>query len=257
MKRLYRQTNPFSIVSFHRRRRQQNSLNNAFYNLIEPLFDLLKSPSIQFKFMQARTRRQKEIFDYITEFIEKRGYEPSYQQIAKHFQIASKSAIAKHIIALEEQGLVVRRRDNGSFSLQINPQKVVTNDSICEIEWLDVPMIDDFDKEFENEPLFVPAFLLGRLQPEKIRAFIVPNDAMLDKQICEGDIALIEEKLFPRDGDCIVAVVENNRAVLKNFYRDGAFIELRPSNEGYETIRLTADKVEIKGIYRGLLRPLL
>jgi repressor LexA len=56
--------------------------------------------------MQARTRRQKEILSYITEFIENRGYEPSYQQIAKHFQIASKSAIAKHIAALEEQGLI-------------------------------------------------------------------------------------------------------------------------------------------------------
>jgi repressor LexA len=209
--------------------------------------------------MQARTRRQKEILSYITEFIENRGYEPSYQQIAKHFQIASKSAIAKHIAALEEQGLIARRRENGSFSLQLNPKKAekMTNDSVCAIEWLDVPAMDDFDEEFENETLFVPAFLLGRIQPEKVRAFIVPNDAMLEKQICEGDIALIEEKLFPRDGDCIVAVIENNRAVLKNFYRDGAFIELRPSNPDYETLRLAADQVEIKGIYRGLLRPLM
>jgi repressor LexA len=207
--------------------------------------------------MQARTRRQREILTYITEFIENRGYEPSYQQIAKHFQIASKSAIAKHIVALEEQGLIARRRENGSFSLQINPKKAVTNDSICAIDWLDVPMMDDFDAEFENETLFVPTFLLGRLQPDKIRAFLVPNDAMLDKQICEGDIALIEEKFFARDGDCIVAVIEKNRAVLKNFYRDGAFVELRPANEDYETIRLTADQVEVKGIYRGLLRPLM
>ncbi len=205
--------------------------------------------------MQARTRRQREILTYIIEFIENRGYEPSYQQIAKHFQIASKSAIAKHIAALEEQGLIARRRENGSFSLQINPKKPVTNDSVCAIEWLDVPQMDDFDETFENEILFIPEILLGRLQPEKVRAFLVPNDAMLDKQICEGDIVLIEEKLFPRDGDCIVAVIENNRAVLKNFYRDGAFVELRPSNENYETIRLAADLVEIKGIYRGLLRP--
>lgn len=207
--------------------------------------------------MQARTRRQREILDYITEFIEKRGYEPSYQQIAKHFQIASKSAIAKHIVALEEQGLIARRRENGSFSLQLNPKKAVTNDSVCAIEWLDVPSMDEFGEELETEPLFVPAFLLGRLQPDKIRAFVVPNDAMLEKQICEGDVALIEEKLFPRDGDCIVAVIENTGAVLKNFYRDGAFIELRPSNPDYETIRLSADKIEIKGIYRGLLRPLM
>ncbi len=209
--------------------------------------------------MQARTRRQREILTYITDFIENRGYEPSYQQIAKHFQIASKSAIAKHIAALEAQGLIARRRENGSFSLQLNPRKTTktTNDSVCAIEWLDVPLMDDFDEEFENETLFVPAFLLGRMPPDKIRAFIVPNDAMLAKQICEGDIALIEEKFFARDGDCIAAVIEKNRAVLRNFYRDGAFVELRPANEDYELIRLTADKIEIKGIYRGLLRPLV
>ena len=209
--------------------------------------------------MQARTRRQREILNYITEFIENRGYEPSYQQIAKHFQIASKSAIAKHIAALEEQGLIARRRENGSFSLQLNPKKaeMTLDDSVCAVEWLEIPKTDDFDEEFENEILIVPAFLLGRVQPEKIRAFLVPNDAMLDKQICEGDIALIEEKLFPRDGDCIVAVIENERAVLKNFYRNGAFIELRSANEEYETISLPADKVEVKGIFRGLLRPLL
>ena len=71
-----------------------------------------------------RTKRQREIFDYIKSFIENRGYEPSYQQIAKHFHIASKSAIAKHIAALEQQGLVIRSRENGSFSLQIASKSV-------------------------------------------------------------------------------------------------------------------------------------
>lgn len=207
--------------------------------------------------MQARTRRQREILDYITEFIEYRGYEPSYQQIAKHFQIASKSAIAKHIAALEAQGLIARRRENGSFSLQLNPKKSVANDLICAVEWLDVPKMEDFEDYFDDEIIFVPIFLLGRLQPDKIRAFLVPDNAMLEKQICEGDVALIEEKTFARDGDCIVAVLEQNRAVLNNFYRDGAFIELRPSNPEFESIRLSADQVEIKGVYRGLLRPLM
>lgn len=206
--------------------------------------------------MQARTRRQREILDYITEFIGNRGYEPSYQQIAKHFHIASKSAIAKHIAALEEQGLIARRRDNGSFSLQVNPKKVVINDSVCAIEWLEVPKLENLVDDLEDEMLFVPMFLIGRLQPDKIRAYFVPDDAMLDKQICEGDIALIEEKSFARDGDCIVAVLEQTRTVMNNFYRDGAFIELRPSNAEYETIRLSADSVEIKGVFRGLLRPL-
>ena len=208
-----------------------------------------------------RTRRQREILDYITNFIENRGYEPSYQQIAKHFHIASKSAIAKHISALEQQGLLFRKRENGTFSLQLasrmRSQNGNNNDAVCEIEWLEIPLTDESEEDFEDEPLYVPALLLGFTQPDKVRAFRVQNDAMLGKHIREGDIVLIEEKSFARDGDCVVAVIENSRAVLKNYYRDGAFTELRPSNDEYETERLSADQIQIKGIYRGLLRPLL
>ena len=84
----------------------------------------------------------------------------------------------------------------------------------------------------------------------------VTNDAMLEKNIVEGDIALIEKRTFVRDGDCVAAVVESARTVLKNYYRAGAYIELRPSNHRYETIRLPADRIEVLGILRGLLRQL-
>ena len=208
-----------------------------------------------------RTKRQREIFDYIKSFIENRGYEPSYQQIAKHFQIASKSAIAKHITALEQQGLLYRSRENGSFSLQLasrhRSQSIVENDAVCLIEWLENAANEEFEEELNDEPLFVPTVMLGTTMPGKLRAFRVRNDAMIGKNIREGDIVLIEEKPFPRDGTCVAAIIDNKQTVLKNYYRDGAFVELRPSNDEYETIRMPADQIEIKGIYRGLLRPLI
>ena len=91
--------------------------------------------------MQPRTRRQREVLDYITTFIEERGYEPSYQQIARHFRIASKSAIAKHIAALENQGLLSRQRENGSFGLQVK-QKESVSESVFDLEWLEIPLQD-------------------------------------------------------------------------------------------------------------------
>lgn len=207
-----------------------------------------------------RTKRQREIFDYIKNFIERRGYEPSYQQIAKHFHIASKSAIAKHITALEQQRLLIRTRENGSFSLKLASQMRLqngnSNDAVCRIEWLDVQKNEVSDEASDEEPLYVPLLMIGSTEPEKLRAFRVPNDAMLGKNIREGDIVLIEEKSFPRDGECVAAIIDNKEAVLKNFYRSGANVELRPSNENYETTEMPADQIEIKGIYRGLLRPL-
>jgi repressor LexA len=203
--------------------------------------------------MQPRTRRQREILDFITEFIEERGHIPSYQQIARKFKIASKSAIAKHIAAMEKQGILKRRREDGSFGLELSQGNPAV-ESVCEIEWLETASDDGFRENWEQEPIFVPKFLLGYYEPERIRAFRVPNNSMLDDHICEGDIALIEKRSFARDGAIVVAELET-RVVLKRFYRVGANVELRPANQNYQTISLSADKVSIQGVMHGLLRP--
>ena len=206
--------------------------------------------------MQPRTKRQREILDYITHFIEEHGYEPSYQQIARRFRIASKSAIAKHIAALENQGLILRHHENGCFNLQLRPKTSTANDSVCEIHWIDVPPGENYEDEWESSPLLVPRFLLGFVQPERIRAFRVRNDSMIEDHICEGDVALIEERSFARDGDCVVAILTKERVALQRFYRVGAEVELRPANKDYSTLRLPANQVSIKGVFRALLRPL-
>lgn len=204
--------------------------------------------------MQPRTKRQREVFEYIDSFIKERGYEPSYQQIARHFRIASRSAIAKHIAALERQGLLSRLRENGSFGLHILT-KSSASDSICEIEWLDVPPCAGFKDEWEHGSIFVPKFLIGFFQPERIFAYRVRNDSMIEESICEGDVALVEKRAFARDGDLVVAVVEKDSVVLKRFYRKGSTVELRPANKDYVSIHLSAEKVEVKGVFRSLLRP--
>jgi repressor LexA len=206
--------------------------------------------------MQPRTKRQREVLDYVTQFIEQHGYEPSYQQIARRFRIASKSAIAKHIAALENQGFLLRVRENGSFNLQLRSKTSVAA-AVCEIHWLTLPKVESFEESWEQSPLLVSRFLLGGiLLPERVRAFRVRDDSMIDDHICEGDVALIEERSFARDGDCVVALIENEQVALKRFYRVGANIELRPANRDYEVRRLSAEKVLIKGVFRALFRPL-
>lgn len=206
--------------------------------------------------MQPRTRRQKEVFDYIKQYIEKHGYEPSYQLIARHLKVASKAGIAKHIEALETQGLLTRKRENGSFWIDLTPVETIA-DAVCEIEWLEIPKSETFVEDWESRALFVPKFLLGYQEPERLRAFRVTNDAMFNEHIREGDVALVEKRSYARDGDIVAALPGNKRVVLKQFYRQGAHIELRPANDGYLTIRLPANKVEILGVYRGLIRPLI
>ena len=67
--------------------------------------------AVKFLKMQTRTRRQKEVLDFITRYIDSHGYEPSYQIIARHIGVSSKAGIAKHIRALEAQGCIARRSE--------------------------------------------------------------------------------------------------------------------------------------------------
>lgn len=201
--------------------------------------------------MTARTRRQREVFDYITSFIDRHGYEPSYQQIARHFRVRSKSGIAKHVAALEQQGLIARRNNNGKFSLNPQPDRRMS-EAVCEIP-LVTNLVDDFF-EFDAELIFVPRFLFGDVSADRIFAFRVPSESMVDEHICAGDIALIERSVFAHDGEIVVALIEHKHPTFERFYNHGDEIELRPANSRLNPVRLPAEFVTIRGTFRGLLR---
>jgi repressor LexA len=113
---------------------------------------------------------------------------------------------------------------------------------------------DEFLEELEAVRIFVPRFLFGEIAPEKMFAFRVPSDAMIDEHICQGDIALIERSVFAHDGDCVLALLENKFPTLERFYNFGLEIELRPANSLLSPAMLPAEAVTIRGIFRGLLR---
>jgi repressor LexA len=203
--------------------------------------------------MLPRTQRQKEILDYITLFLERHAYEPSYAQIARHFGVKSRATIAKHIAALERRGLLTRTNKDGAFALTV---KVDDTDSLCEVRLLGriaagapIDVIDD------QETIPVPRFLLGRVRPDRVYALRVKGDSMIDEHICDGDIALIENRTEARDGEIVVALLtESNQATLKRLYRRGVNIELHPANSQLQPLTVPARDVEVQGIFRGLLR---
>ena len=206
--------------------------------------------------MQPRTQRQKEILDYITRFIERHGYEPSYAQIARHFGISSKATIAKHIEALERRGLISRRRTNGAFALDVQVEEP-DSDALCEVPLLGrIAAGAPIEAMNENaDKVSVPRFLLGRTRPDQVYALRVNGDSMIDEHICDGDIALIENRTEARDGEIVVALIGGSHATLKRLHRFGREVELRPANSQHAPLRLPAGQVQVQGIFRGLLRP--
>jgi SOS-response transcriptional repressor LexA len=166
--------------------------------------------------------------------------------------VNSRAGIARIVHDLESQGLLTRRRENGHFYLDLGKgsNRAAATGAML-IQWLEVP---DDDETPERTPFAVPDFLLGDYDPATIRAFRVVDDAMNRGNICEDDIALIEVRGFARDGQRIVAVIDDEQTVLRKYFREGADLELRADSG--EAIRLAAYRVEIKGIFRGLLRPM-
>jgi repressor LexA len=213
---------------------------------------------------RPRTQRQKEVFDYIVSFLERRGYIPSYTQIAKHLGVSSRATVAKHIKALERLGLITIHNQDGSFALVINDQEPAPPSppppAEFELLW-EIPMAgriaagQPLEVVPDGELIAVPRFLLRRAKPENVYALKVQGDSMIDEHICDGDIALIESRPDANDGEIVVALVDETHATLKRLYRHGAEVELRPSNSQLESIRIAADRVRVRGIFRALLRP--
>ncbi|HEY9500852.1 MAG TPA: S24 family peptidase, partial [Pyrinomonadaceae bacterium] len=99
-------------------------------------------------------------------------------------------------------------------------------------------------------------FLLGRVRPDRVYALRVKGDSMIDEHICDGDIALIENRTDARDGEIVVALlIEENQATLKRIYRRGLNVELQPANSQLQPLTIPANQVRVQGIFRGLLRP--
>lgn len=206
--------------------------------------------------MLPRTQRQKEILDYITRFLERHGYVPSYAQIARQFGVKSRATIAKHIAALERRGLIVREHEDGSFALNVKVEDT-SSESLVEVKLLGrIAAGAPLEVVEDEERIPVPRFLLGRVRPDRVYALKVKGDSMIDEHICDGDIALIENRTDARDGEIVVALlIEENQATLKRMYRRGLNIELQPANSQLQPFTLPANQVRVQGIFRGLLRP--
>ena len=195
--------------------------------------------------MSAPTKRQREVLDIIIRYFETNGYRPSYQRIAKHLGLKSRAGIARIVQDLENQGLLKRCRENGHFSIEMKDSGTGVT-----VAWLIVPP----GEVSEERPLSLPSFILGDYDPADIRAFRVTDSAMAPA-IDIDDIVLVELRDFCRDGQPVVAILNETEAVLRKYYRVNAEIELRSSNDSVETITIAANRVKIVGVSRGLIRP--
>ncbi|MGE5569581.1 MAG: transcriptional repressor LexA [Rhodospirillales bacterium] len=205
----------------------------------------------------AITRRQKQVLDFIAEFIETNGYSPSYEEIARGLELASLATVHKHIAALESKHYL-KRGFNQSRSLDLSPkyfQEVRRRPP--SVAALEVPLMGRITAGTPVEALANSERLnFGDfLNRENIYALEVRGNSMIEDHICSGDIVLVENTSQARDGDIVVALLRGSETTLKRFYRESdTMAVLKPANAEMEPIRVPLADLQIQGRVLAVMR---
>lgn len=205
----------------------------------------------------ALTRRQREIFDFISGFVEEQGYSPSLEEIAGAFGLSSVATVHKHVKHLVDKGYL-RKAWNRSRSVEPVP----TDEEAAAPLSVHVPILGTVAAGSPIEAIEPDAAVAEQLAipPEMIDdrkdnyVLRVRGDSMIEDQICDGDLVVIEGRREARNGETVVALVEGAEATLKRFYKSGPQVKLVPANSSMQPMEYHASQVEIRGVVRGLIR---
>ena len=195
------------------------------------------------------TKRQKEVLDFITRFVDEKGYSPSLMEIGGHFGLSSVATVHKHVENLQTKGFVTKIW-NANRSLDLT-------EKAASVRAIRLPLVGrvaagrPIEAVEQREVVAVPEDMVG-----KHNTFVleVRGDSMIDEHIRDGDLVIVEERPRVRDGDMVIALIDGEDATLKKFYRDGDKVRLQPANANVKPIVVEGSRVRIQGAVIGVLR---
>ncbi len=221
------------------------------------------------------TRKQHELVCFINDRLNETGISPSFEEMKEALDLKSKSGVHRLISALEERHFI-RRLPNRARALEVlrmpeRPEKVTRAKPAAapatpaNVRAMPQPANDVIEiplhgriaagvpiEAFEGSAMLaVPAALLGSGEHYALE---VSGDSMVEAGILDGDYALIRRTETARDGEIVVALIDDSEATLKYFRREGAMIRLDPANRAYDPQRYPPSHVRVQGKLSGILR---
>ena len=215
------------------------------------------------------TAKQRELLLFIDSRLKQDGVSPSFDEMREALDLKSKSGVHRLISALEERGFI-RRLPNRARALEVvkmpeggaapasatvTPIRPVAQAAANDT--MEIPLHGriaagtPIEALQGTESFAVPAALLG---PGEHYALEVSGDSMVEEGILDGDFALIRKVDSARDGEIVVALIDNEEATLKTYRREGNMVRLDPANRQYEPQRYDPRRVQIQGRLAGLIR---
>jgi repressor LexA len=198
-------------------------------------------------------KRQRQIVDYIAQYIQKRGYSPTLKEIAKSLGVSSLATVHEHLEALVKKG-ILKKYEGAVRGIELLDRKIGRV-----MDGIELPVMGmiaagspiephtDPDAKFQVTPSMVS---------NKKRSYVlqVKGDSMIEEGILDGDYVVIEEQEQVKDGDIVVALLENGLATLKRFFKETTRVRLEPANSAMKPIFAT--NVRVQGKVVGLIRQL-
>src|SRR5215467_6377514 len=203
----------------------------------------------------AITRRQREVYDFISRFVAEHGYSPSFEEIGKGLELTSLATVHKHVTNLEKKSLLTRDY-NRSRSIDLLPPKGRLKQAMSVNTAVVLPLVGRIaaGRPIEAVQNTETISLADFVRSKEVFVLEVRGDSMQDEAILDGDYVLVERTKTAHNGDIVVALVDASDATLKRFYREGDNIRLQPSNAAMAPIIKSASMVEIQGRVIGVLR---
>ena len=200
--------------------------------------------------MLPLTKRQREILDYLNEFIQQHGYAPSLEEIGRRFGLSSLATVHKHLTNLQEKGLI-KRAWNRSRALELVPTEVA-------VRAVELPLLGrvaagtPIEAVQSTETIFVPEDMVGKKSTYVLQ---VKGDSMIEEQIRDGDYVIVEDRTTARDGEMVIALLDGENVTLKKLFREGGGkVRLQPANSRMKPIFVDQDDVRVQGVVIGVLR---
>lgn len=195
------------------------------------------------------TKRQKQILDYITKYINKNNYAPTLEEIKKRFRLSSIATVHQHIENLKSKKYL-DKKENQARSIELNQEQRA---STVDIPLLGIIAAGQPIEAIENpEMIQVPQNYLGKYGD--YYALRVQGNSMIDNGVFDGDIAIVKKQQTADNGQMVVAIIDDNEATLKKIYFENNKIRLQPANQAM--LPIYRRQVEIRGIVLKIIRDL-
>lgn len=197
------------------------------------------------------TKKQKQVYDYIVEYLDENGYSPTQMEIKEHFGFKSLGSVQDYIRYLKNANYI--QNDTNS----VRGLTPVTGGKTSDVEnIIDIPLHgkvaagNPIEAMEGSESISVPAAMIGR---GSHYALTISGESMIEDGILDGDVIVVKEQKTASNGDTVVAVIDNE-ATVKRYYKKKSAIELHPANSTMKPIIVKNGDFQIKGVLVGLLR---